>query len=323
MHYAGHANAYAAFGPDANAPYGSMLAWKPQPMGRKRMNVWAICINVFVPWIAFCLVFAMMSFEMHYKTPDACQTILMITVIVLALALLLDFFWIWLKRRAGEASLAGGSWIIFLVVSCLAAVFSGVIAGNYNFWTSAELFYDITALNSYNAVDPTRMRGQELMDAGRALFVPGTHLDLTRSMGFKNMDTYCVAPITGGTVAGNPPLASYDFWAVGKDCCSSSATGGDFRCGQYDNANARGGLRLMRDEDRAFFRLAVQQAESAYQIKATHPLFFNWVEDPIEATYQFQRNAFQTYFIGMCSFFGFQMLTVYIAASCFVKFSIA
>jgi len=197
------------------------------------------------------------------------------------------------------------------------ALLLGVALGDRNFWTHMQPYYDLTNLNSYQGVDPARMRGQELMDAGRVLFVPGTRLDLSRSMGFKNQDTYCVAPITGGAVQGNPPLASYDFFAVGKNCCSGNAA--DFKCGLYNHPSAHGGVRLVRDEERAFYRLAVQQAQSAFAIKAVHPLFFHWVVDPMDEVASFRQQAYQFYLTAMFSHFGFQLVLVVIAVLSFAQ----
>ncbi len=92
-------------------------------------------------------------------------------------------------------------------------------------------------------------------------FADNTRLDTSRSMGFKNLDLYCVAPI----VNGNSALESYDFWAIGLNCCSGVSS--DFRCGEWNNPHARSGLRLMRDDQRPFFRLAVQQAAAAHKLK--------------------------------------------------------
>merc|ERR1740123_2703950 len=146
------------------------------------------------------------------------------------------------------------------------------------------------------------------MDAGRVVFSPGSSLDVSKAMGFRNEDTYCVAPVASGSVQGHAPLASYDFWAVGKNCCSGSA--GDFRCGWYDAKRARGGVRMVRDEDRAFYRLAVQQAQSTFQIKSVHPLFFHWVEDPNAEIERDRLNGYRFVLIGMFGFFGFQMTLV-------------
>lgn len=73
-------------------------------------------------------------------------------------------------------------------------------------------------------VYPNRMLGQQLLDAGIVQFAPGSQLDVKKSMGFKNGNLFCVAPIVFGTAS---PV-SYDFWAVGKDCCSGSQA--DFSC---------------------------------------------------------------------------------------------
>ena len=76
-------------------------------------------------------------------------------------------------------------------------------------------------------VYPNRMLGQQLLDAGIVQFAPGSQLDVKKSMGFKNGELYCVAPIVFGTAS---PV-SYDFWAVGKDCCSGSQA--DFSCRRW------------------------------------------------------------------------------------------
>mmetsp|Transcript_35044 Transcript_35044/g.78563 ORF Transcript_35044/g.78563 Transcript_35044/m.78563 type:complete len:290 (-) Transcript_35044:72-941(-) len=274
---------------------------------RKRMNVVSILINVLAPWLLFCGVFAAMSFKTHYSTS--------------ALA--------WLAVVAGLAtSVVAGSlayrtklqdrdptWYTFAALALAVATIFAAVLGDMNYWYNMQPYYDIENINTYPAVNPAREKGQQLMDAGRVYFEDGTGLDTSKAMAFRNLDRYCVAPI----VFGQEPLVSYDFWAVGVNCCSGTTA--DFRCGEFDNPKARSGLRLMREDQRPFFRLAVQQAEAAYNIKANHPLFFYWMQDPVAEVMKYRSDGFKYALIAISTHFAFNLLCVAGAVFAFSKLS--
>lgn len=283
---------------------------------RQRMNLVSIFQCLILPWVLYCLMYAVMSFRIHYMRPWLCYVCVgcgFVTVLVTA----------GLAARTAMKKLQpdqdrAPNWFIFLFLTMLIAWIAGIVLGDLNFWTNLQPYYDYTNLNEYTGVNPAQMTGQQLMDAGRIDFTNSSEIDLRRSMGFKNLDVYCVAPITirgaGGTLL---PLASYDFWAVGLGCCSGNAA--DFHCGHYNNPKAHSGLRLLHDEQRPFFRLAVQQAESAYAIKATHPLFFYWAEDPSTEMESFRDEGYKYYFLGMVIHFVWQILCVGLAAAGFSR----
>merc|ERR1719160_2030554 len=148
--------------------------------------------------------------------------------------------------------------------------------------------------------------GQNVLDAGQFYFVKGSKLDPLRAWHFRQKDVYCVAPIIAPVSNGtwpvpnmtypNVPLTqSYDFWAVGKDCCSVSSS--DFRCGAYNNPLARSAIRVLDEQDLKFYRLAVEQAETLYGIMATHPVFFEWSQDPLEVVNTWNARAFANYIL--------------------------
>lgn len=306
----------------ANYAYGAPIPFEGKVLqfpSRKRMNVVAVTLSLFMPWVIFMLVSAMLSFSVHYKSPGICSAVVTVLGVLLTALFLISAVNLYRSRMSELPEREEPSWSLFLYTTALVALILAVAVGNENFWSNMEPYYDVVNLNTYADVDPARVRGQEIMDAGRVTFVAGSRLDLNRSMGFKNMETFCIAPITSGSVEGNAPLASYDFFAVGKDCCTGNSA--DFKCDAYDRRDAKAGVRLVRDGDRAFYRLAVQQAQSAYSIKATHPLFFHWVLDPVASTEEYRRSGLKMYLLGMFGHFGFQLLLVAGAVSAFSKLS--
>jgi len=259
-------------------------------------------------------MYAVMSFSMHYKDRLLCYvSVILGFVFVLTLAkLAFDSV-----AQQGSDSLRDPSWLVFLAAASFLAWVSGVADGDLNYFYNMQPFYDVNTLNSYVSVDPSKMPGQQVMDAGRITFAQGSRLDTTKAMAFKNLDVYCVAPIVSGNSSGT--TSSYDFWAVGLNCCSGAP--GDFSCGEYSNPLAASGLRVMREDQRSFYRLAVQQAEAAYGIKARHPLFLYWMQDPIAEIAAYQDEGYKYYLFGVFTYFAFMLFLVLSAIVLFSKMS--
>lgn len=287
--------------------YGAALPTsKPRARRPVRINFPAMCLCIFVPWILFCLMFAVMSFSIHYTEKALCYLFVMVGLIfvVVVAKLALDA----VKNQQLDPY-NSSTWSVHLAVACFMAWILGVALGDMNFFYNMEPFYDASNLNNYPFVDPSRMPGQQVMDAGQMTFVPGSKLDLKKSMTFHNLDTYCVTPIVNSN--SKTPAASYDFWAVGMNCCSGGP--GDFSCGEYNNPHVSSGLRVMREDQREFFRLAVKQAESAYNIKAQHPLFFHWMQDPAAELVAYMDEGFKYYTLGVFAFFAFTFFFVIVS----------
>mmetsp|Transcript_56082 Transcript_56082/g.105660 ORF Transcript_56082/g.105660 Transcript_56082/m.105660 type:complete len:330 (-) Transcript_56082:75-1064(-) len=300
---------------------GTIVKMPDHAKSRKRMNIMGICLSLFLPWTMFCVIAYALSFSLHYDNPVAPWFFVGFGA-VLALAFL-GMAAAQMSRKPVPGDIYAGTWNVFLFLTLTIAVIAGTSLGNSNYETNMQQYYDLLNLNDYIDVDPSRMRGQQMMDAGRVKFVKNTKINLGKAYAFQNLDTYCVAPITifSEDVGAMLPLASYDFWAVGTNCCGSNQTTDevDFQCGDYNSKYARQGLRLMKDDQRAFFRLAVQQASSAHQLVAQHPLFFYWASDALDLLESIRVKGFQTYAIGMIGHFVFQLFLVLIAMYVFAQ----
>lgn len=278
---------------------------------RQRLNMVAVCQCLFLPWILFILAFSITSFHLHYSKPWLCW--LLVAVLGLLVCLSGGFAAAAVRRKLRDEDSAEPTWFVFLFITLAIALTVGSVLGHLNFTSFMQRYYDYVNLNDYNYVNPSTMRGQQMMDGGRITFLPNAQLDFRKSMGFKNLNTYCVAPIT----IDGYELSNYDFWAVGLDCCSDDIA--DFNCGDAQNKKAHAGLRLLQDDERAFYRLAVQQAENTYHIKALHPLFLYWAEDPDAEMNSWRAEGYKFFFIAMLVHFVWQLLCVALGVTGFSK----
>merc|ERR1719231_1915304 len=172
------------------------------PGKRRRMNLVAICMNIFLPWFLFSALYAVLSFSFHYQHPTWAWILVGFGFLLVIAAGLLAYR---TKKRDRDPM-----WYTFATLALLLAVILAAVFGDMNFWYNMQPFYDIENLNTYPSVNPAREKGQQLMDGGRVYFADGAALDMKKAMGFKNLDLYCVAPI----IHGEEQLASYDFWAA-------------------------------------------------------------------------------------------------------------
>jgi len=275
------------------------------PGKRRRINLVAICLNVFVPFFMFASLYCAMSFKFHYKRPFACW--MMALVYVFASLVTCG------AARRSRMKDREPRWLYFTAGAFIFAVVTAVVFGNLNYQLNLLPYYEIDSLNTYPSVNPANDYGQELMDAGRVYFADGAGLDMKKATSFKNTDLYCVAPI----VSGDEKLSHYDFWAVGMNCCSGVSP--DFRCGQFNNPKARSGLRLVWDNERPFYRLAVQMAAAQFNLNAPHPLFFQWIQDPVAELDDYLQAGWRFYLLGVSCHFAMNLFATLSAMVIFSK----
>lgn len=283
---------------------------KKSQFRKRRMNAVAMWLCIMIPWLVYCAVYSARTFGIRTKNPPASKGIVFLCFLVVLMCFALASSQI-SKKRSGNPTYEP-MWYIFLAITTFLAWILGLGSAEVTFNTYMMNFYGYQQLNDYWYVDPARNRGAQMMDAGTVYFVNTTYLQVQYSMGFRNDGVYCVAPITSV----GAPLASYDFWAVGMNCCSGSSN--DFACANNINASHQG-LRVLSDGSRGYYRLAVQQAEATYGIRSEHPLFFHWVGDTNAVKASAYASGWSTYMVGMFVYFFFQCLLVIIACCIFSK----
>lgn len=290
--------------------YAQKLPFEQPPPVRRRLNLAAICINLLVPWLLYIAVTALLGFSMPVLQPVLCNALLLLCFLFVS-STGYFLYHSWRLKADGRGS---PTWAMFLFLSSLLAFGAAYLVGSYSFATTMQPYFEVMNLNAYPSVDPKNYTGQKLMDMGMVTFTDNATIDLTKAMGFKSFDTYCVAPV----VSSEGQMSVYDFWAVGVNCCKSR--GAEFACGDSSNAKAHSGLRLMSEELRAFFRLAVQQAEAQYGIRTSQPIFLYWMQDPSqELNTRYVHQALANWVVGAFLFFVIQLVLVIAATIAFSK----
>jgi len=280
------------------------------PPPRASMDILGVCFSLLLPWLLFAYMDYVLSFGPHYRNPYLCNSVIAIfLVLILGLGCLASTS----SKRHSAGMGKPPTWYKFLFASCLIAWISAWLAGSANYNYNSVPFYDVENLQIYTSVDPAVMGGKQLLDAGRMVFTPDSKLDLRKTMAFRNTDIFCVAPVVSGT----EPMGTYDFWAVGTNCCSGHDA--DFHCGEYNNTRASSGLRLMREDQIPFYTLAVKQAQSAYQIEVRQPIFLTWMEDPMGEINKYQDASFRYFLLSVFLFFSWQFFITVLAIFSYAK----
>lgn len=264
------------------------------PILRKRLSMQGILEVVLPPMIIFIFVFWLVSSEVSYYHPNVA---IFLIVVLFMVPIGLGLRALQIHRRWSLGLSNRSPWMLWIAAGSVAiAAIVALIFGMIHFNLNTREYYDAESLSTVGGTDglnPTEASGAQYVDVMTITFEKKTFVDESLSLGFKNGDLYCVAPIVT-----NVTPASYDFWAVGTNCCD--ALGGSFWCsGVINDPSVHTATRYMDVSMRPFFKFAVQQAEAEYGIKARHPLFFSWTKDPNERRSLYMRKTLKSFSIGI------------------------
>jgi hypothetical protein len=267
---------------------------KPHFVGHRgsTLDIAKAFLAVVVPPLDFLYVFTMLTFSMHFSYPRFVWVFVLIGFVPVFISLMLARGAGAFRHYDSQVAAAGAKWHRLTAILFSFAFVSAAIAGELNYWYFSHVFYYLDSMKTYSNINPAETDGVRLMDAGKVFFSEGSRVATDMGMSYTTWDVYCVAPITTdeGMASQGNSLSTYDLWAVGVNCCRSADT--NFHCGAYGDPAARAGLRQISENQRGFFRLAVEQAEAAYNIRSAHPVFFYWTQDPAEQESDFFTDAF-------------------------------
>lgn len=237
---------------------------KSKTSSRKRtaFKVAKVLELVLVPWLLYAAVSAAFAFGYHMLSE----------VIWATFAILLVGAGLFTMLSASERPMH-----MYLGVLSTAGIVVGACVGFTCYQLQLSHFWFLNDGHVYTNVLPSDPAAG-YVDAGKLLFTEDSRVDTSKSLGYQDGDTYCVAPIIDGSDTGD-----VEFWAAGVNCCAAR---GNFICDDAFEPDARGGaiirsVSALSVDVRDKYALAVKQAEAAFEIASTaDPLFVRWVQDP-------------------------------------------
>lgn len=214
-------------------------------------------------------------------------------------------------------------WPISKFVLCWLAVLLGSMLGNHLWFNNFYPHARYQTLQAYEQVDPATDVGTRLQDSGVVTFADTVGVDRSRTGCLKNGAIFCIAPIVPN---GEVPVPGqeqsqmaasnfsagyqqqYDLFMAGINCCDCP---GEFRCGDWNSPMQLGGLRILDDKERQQFRLAAESWSSIYGKSMVHPVFFEWVANPVTVYNNFENRGYRLFLLALLSApFGFILATV-------------
>jgi len=232
----------------------------------KEIKLCQAILLAIIPWYVFVTV--SIAFALAYHQHKGATWALLILAALVFISLVNIF-------RAEK-------WLFFTSALCLVALGTAAAVGLFTYSEFLGKYWDSRDSHAYANVLPSE-DAAGYADAGKLVFAEEARLDVSRALGYKDVNVYCVAPILD-----DAPAKEVQFWAVGVDCCEQR---GFFDCDDAWDSDAKSGvvvspLRHWHTQ----YALAVQQAEHTFELaSAPEPVFVRWVVDPDRLT----RNYFR------------------------------
>jgi len=271
---------------DQLTPYGTMSekVTEKVPMKIRRLDRVRVAEKslFLLWWPAFLGVGITAAFGlMYWHHPTVAHSVFTFAIVAGMSMLVIAMNGGWHGKASMTFMAVNGFCIIFVALV-------GALLGLYCFETYTKSFEIYRASYAYKGILPNINPGAH-RDAGTIEFAPGSHIEVDHSIGIKNGDTYCVAPITA------PGKRGFSgFWAVGTNCCNAH---GGFRCGDVANAQVRSGLVVLdensfgNDEIPEYAR-AAEEAGAQFAIGVPDkPIFVKWSSDVASDIDQYYHDA--------------------------------